>query len=42
MLVKPIPTYAEVLQAVSIINRYIRHVSDPAMCKFKADLASFA
>jgi hypothetical protein len=40
--VEPIPTYAKVLQAASIINRYIGHVGDPAMCKFEADLASFA
>jgi hypothetical protein len=42
MSVEPIPTYAEVLRAVSIINRYIGHIGDPAMHKFEADLASFA
>jgi hypothetical protein len=42
MSVEPIPTYAEVLRAVSIINRYIGHVGDPAVHKFDADLASFA
>ena len=40
--VEPIPTYAEVLRAVSIINRYIGHVGDPAVHKFDTDLASFA
>ena len=40
--VELIPTYAEVLRAVSIINRYIGHIGDPAVRKFEADLASFA
>ena len=41
MSVEPIPTYAKVFQVVSIINRYIGQVGDPAVHTFEADLVSF-
>jgi hypothetical protein len=40
--VEPCPTYSEVFQAISTLNRYTEHVVDPAARKFKEALASFA
>ena len=40
--VEPCPTYSEVFQAISTLNRYTEHVVDPAACKFEEALASFA
>ena len=39
-VVEPRPTYREVLQAASIINRYIEHVNDPVARELEACLAS--
>jgi hypothetical protein len=38
---EPRPTYREVLQAISVINRYAGHVNDPVARKLEAILASF-
>ena len=39
--VEPCPTYREVLQAVSIINRYVDHVDNPVACKLEGVLGRF-
>jgi hypothetical protein len=40
--VEPCLTYSKVFQVISTLNRYTEHVVDPAACKFKEALASFA
>lgn len=35
------PTHCDVLQAASVINRYIDSIDDPVACKLKGILASF-
>ena len=39
--VEPYPTHQEVLQAASVIDKYIDGVDDPIACKLKGILASF-
>jgi len=39
--VEPCPTHREVLQAASVINKYIDSVDDPVACKLEGILASF-
>ncbi|KAF8232517.1 hypothetical protein L208DRAFT_1397341, partial [Tricholoma matsutake] len=39
--VEPCPTCREVLQAASVINKYIDSVDDPVACKLEGILASF-
>jgi hypothetical protein len=38
---EPCPTYREVFQAASVINRYAEHIDSPAARKLEAILASF-
>jgi len=39
-VVEPCPTYREVCEATSIINRYVEHIDDPIAHKFEVMLAS--
>ncbi|KAF8521099.1 hypothetical protein BU17DRAFT_22460, partial [Hysterangium stoloniferum] len=39
--VEALPTHHDVLQAASIINRYINSIDDPMACKLEGIMASF-